>query len=158
LDRSVGRPDIQQLIGASKDARASKCIFVATCRFTDEAVECARKNGVELIGPERLTIMIQEAFPASGSTLLVQTMCLECGDILSLPLGGTKCNWCRNGHFVVPCLIDGDLVPDPVVQSRTGRRRQCKQCGRAMRVVKWKGRKFRGCTGYPGCRGSEPYP
>lgn len=59
----VGRPDIQQFVGALAGQRASKGVFITTSRFTQEAREYATTNTqykVVLIDGERLADLMIE--------------------------------------------------------------------------------------------------
>ena len=59
----VGRPDIQQFVGALAGQRASKGVFITTSRFTQEAREYASTNTqykVVLIDGERLADLMIE--------------------------------------------------------------------------------------------------
>ncbi len=59
----VGRPDIQQFVGALAGQRASKGVFITTSRFTQEAREYAATNTqykVVLIDGERLADLMIE--------------------------------------------------------------------------------------------------
>ena len=59
---SVGRPDIQQFVGALAGQRANKGVFITTSRFTQEAKDYAASSNykVVLIDGERLADLVVE--------------------------------------------------------------------------------------------------
>jgi len=70
-DNSVGRPEIQKLVGALQGKRAKKGIFITTSRFTDDAEQYAQgiDTKVVLIDGHRLTdLMIDSGVGVSSST------------------------------------------------------------------------------------------
>lgn len=56
--RSVGRPIVQQLVGAARSIRASVVIVMTTGYFTSGAVQYAREQGVELRDGEALAELV----------------------------------------------------------------------------------------------------
>lgn len=60
--RSIGRPDLQKFYGAMSCVRANRGIFVATCKFTDNAKEFASKHRIECIDLERLIEIVNQVY------------------------------------------------------------------------------------------------
>lgn len=61
---TVGRPDVQKLVGANLKEGAEHMVFITTSHFTPEAREYARDVGMELVdgkGLKRLQIRAKEA-------------------------------------------------------------------------------------------------
>ena len=58
----MGRPDIQQFVGALAGQRANKGVFITTSRFTQEAKDYAASSNykVVLIDGERLADLMVE--------------------------------------------------------------------------------------------------
>lgn len=54
----IGREKIQKLHSAMIDSKASKAIFVTTSDFTDNAVDYAKKHGIELVNSKELVSLI----------------------------------------------------------------------------------------------------
>jgi DNA-binding helix-hairpin-helix protein with protein kinase domain len=57
-------------------------------------------------------------------------------------------------------LIHGQPIPIPQPTAKGSRAPACPQCGSMMqkRIVRKRGRTFWGCSTYPSCRGTRPYP
>ncbi len=60
--RAIGRPDLQKFYGAMSSVRANRGIFVATCRFTDNAKEFALKHRIECIDLEKLIEIVNQVY------------------------------------------------------------------------------------------------
>lgn len=61
---TVGRPDVQKLVGANATEGAERMVFITTSYFTPEARKYAREAGVEMVdgkGLKRLQIKAKEA-------------------------------------------------------------------------------------------------
>lgn len=101
---AVGRPDMNKLFGVMAAEKADGGYFVTTGRFTAEAVRFALNNGIEMVGPERLTLMMREAFPDFGALKPVEVMCSECNDIVLFDqlqdFDFSDVKTCRSGHKV----------------------------------------------------------
>lgn len=82
-----------------REERAGKGFFVSTGTFTSTAEAYASKYNIELINIDKLALLMQEAYPDSGSIDTIKIMCLECGQVLSAPLKKSV-GKCGNGHIV----------------------------------------------------------
>jgi len=62
-DRTVGRPDIHQFVGALVGQGANKGLFITTCRFSKEAFEYVKKSighRISLVDGNQLTALMIE--------------------------------------------------------------------------------------------------
>lgn len=61
-DRAIGRPTMQAFVGALQGQQADRGVFMATCRFTSEALKYADRVGVRVIpidGEELARLMVK---------------------------------------------------------------------------------------------------
>ena len=68
-DRSVGRPEIQEFVGALHGAQADRGIFITTGRFTSEAKDYADRVAARLvlIDGRMLSSQMRSSVPCSPS-------------------------------------------------------------------------------------------
>jgi len=62
VDKAIGRPDIQGFVGALHGAQADRGVFIATCRFTQDARDYADKVAARIIlidGPTLAGLMVE---------------------------------------------------------------------------------------------------
>ncbi|HCC32347.1 MAG TPA: hypothetical protein DEQ28_00340 [Clostridiales bacterium] len=160
-DKPVGRPLLQQFLGAMGDVgvgaaqEPAEGWFITTGYFTKTAVKYAAEKGIQLVGSELLQSLMEQAFPLSGDAATMRSMCRICGEITVFDLSkAEKEKTCRKGHVVQnECseYIDDRLSANLVFEGM-----KC-FCGRSMRVISGRYGKFWGCTGYPSCRTTRPY-
>lgn len=83
LNKKVGRPDIQKLVGANQIVKADSMIFITTSEFTNQAKDYANKLCVNLInGSEILNILEKQGFFNEDSiNLSIEEIQLEEEDI-----------------------------------------------------------------------------
>jgi len=141
-----GRPDLQKFHSAIVFDRASCGLFVTTGAFTKDAIEFAAKVKIELIDGSKLIRYLFDSKPAASDDDKYRSVCRKCGDVVQHRLRVPQTVVCRNGHEVVATL---DIEK---VLTTSGAAPTCKNCGKPMRIVHWKKRKFWGCTGFPNCR------
>jgi restriction system protein len=112
-ENKVGRPMLQKFYAAMQEEHAGKGFFVSTGTFTSTSEAYASKYNIELINVDKLVLLIQEAYPDSSSTDTFKTMCLECGEVLNIPLKKFV-GKCSNDH-----IIKNDLDLASISQMRT---------------------------------------
>jgi len=62
ISRSIGRPDLQKFYGAMSSVRARRGIFIATCKFTDNAKEFAMNHRIECIDLDKLIEVVNQIY------------------------------------------------------------------------------------------------
>ena len=68
-DSTVGRPDIQQFAGALQGHRARKGVFIATSKFSREAIDYAKGSQITIVlvdGPQLADLMIEFGVGVTG--------------------------------------------------------------------------------------------
>jgi hypothetical protein len=146
----VARPDLQAFFGAMKDEDAAAGFYICTGGFTQGAIEFAKRNNIIPYGSDSLPELVSRAYPVQGDISNVRVMCLDCGQVMSLPFTHSLTTGvCTNGHKVT-----NDVTFDLVQSLRIGNEPLCKRCGVKMKVVRGAGGKprFWGCSQYPKCR------
>jgi ssDNA-binding Zn-finger/Zn-ribbon topoisomerase 1 len=149
-DRSSRRPDLQKFYAAIMGDRAISGFFVTTGAFTREAVEYAATVPIELIDGRQLIKLMFESRSGSSNDTTSGSVCRQCGEVVHHSLQTPRLERCPNGHDVAPTLNA------PEVLAATEAAPTC-ECGAAMRLIHWNGRRFWGCTRYPSCRGTRSW-
>jgi hypothetical protein len=145
--QSIGRPDIQKFHSAMIDEGAVEGFYVNTGRFTPKAVEWAKRYNVNLYDRSNFPSLVTKAYPVSEVAQFANTMCLECGTTVNLPIRKSMTSLsCPKGHRVESTISLADLgvfisgVPS------------CERCGSPMRIRRGYRGRFWGCSDYPKCR------
>jgi len=60
IDKTVGRPEIQQFVGAISNTQSKKGLFVTTAKFTKDAAKYAENNHIVLVDGEKLVQLMSE--------------------------------------------------------------------------------------------------
>lgn len=63
INKKVGRPDIQKLVGANQIVKADYMVFITTSDFSPQAKDYANEIGVELINGKKLIKLLGKNFP-----------------------------------------------------------------------------------------------
>lgn len=150
--QKVGRRDLQILFSAMHAEQADAGFCVTTGTFTRTAKDYAATNNINLYDQVRLPFLVNEAYPVSTDFSRAAVMCRECGSVISVPIEILPATAnCVNGHEVTSNIVTADLR----VLSE-GEVPYCEKCGVPMRLVRWNGSEFWGCSSYPTCRVSKP--
>ncbi|MBZ5609431.1 MAG: restriction endonuclease [Acidobacteriia bacterium] len=150
--QGVGRRDLQILFAAMHAEGAAGGFCVTTGSFTSTAKEYAAAVNITLYDWSRLAFLVNEAYPESADFSEASVMCRECGLVTTVPVDVLPASaQCRNGHAVTSNIVIADfrILAEAEVP-------YCETCGAPMRLVKWHGREFWGCTSYPKCRSTKP--
>lgn len=84
-DAKVGRPIIQNLAGVCA-IDGGKGVLVTTGGFTEEAIQFARKSGIELWDREMLSEIVGVEFPENRKRITYTAICQECGEKVEFDL------------------------------------------------------------------------
>jgi ssDNA-binding Zn-finger/Zn-ribbon topoisomerase 1 len=163
-DGLIGRRDLQSFVAAMKEENAEAGFYINTGRFAKTAVEYAAQNQIDLYDADRFPVLVNTAYPVREEISTAKVMCLECGVIVSLPVGETPTSGlCENGHTVTNDIVIAQMLSTPLgfLQLLSGRPSLpdivCARCGSKMRVVNGTRGKFWGCSQYPKCRFTKRY-
>lgn len=100
LRRTVGRPELQKLVGALPNSSA-RGVFVTTSSFSGPAREYAKARGVELVDGKALAGLLRKTYGESAGVTKVRVMCHYCGEMVAFPFGsGVQASQCANNHTV----------------------------------------------------------
>ena len=142
---------MQIFAAAMHDESADGGFYVTTGVFAKTAVEYAARNRIDTYDRSRLPFLVNQAYPVPLDISKADSMCLECGSVVLLPVADTPASGtCRNGHPVTSSITTADLH---IVSSTDNP--YC-ECGAPMRIVKGYSRTFWGCTRYPRCKLTKP--
>lgn len=150
-NRKIGRRDLQVFVAAMKEEGAGSGFYINTGSFAATARTYASSNGITLVDRETFPELLKKAFPDRKEDLRIKTMCLFCGDIVSLPvMDSPQEGLCANGHrvlsYVTLALLNATVLAKPV----------CDRCGARMKICRSRkrpdARQFWGCSRYPRCR------
>jgi uncharacterized protein YkvS len=132
--------------------KADQGIFITTSYFTEQAKEFVKGKNIELIGFDKLTLMMRDLLPSIEHEC-IKVMCLECGNIVEFGIT-EKINekYCNLGHTVINNITKQDLSS----QTISGKV-YCDICGKEMRLRHGRYGKFWGCKGFPECTYTKPY-
>ena len=145
--KTVGRRDIQIFAAAMRDEAADGGIYITTGTFARTATEYAAKNGIDTYDRVGLPFLVNQAYPVPLDISKARLMCCECGSVVSLPVADSPVpGTCSNGHSATSNITKADLR---IVSSTDTP--YC-ECGAPMRIVRYHGRQFLGCSRYPRCR------
>jgi HJR/Mrr/RecB family endonuclease/fumarate reductase subunit D len=149
----IGRRDLQIFAAAMMEEKAAKGFYVNTGGFTSTAVEYAAKNEITLFDKTNLPQLVSEAHPIPETITRIRVMCLECGTVISMPVGTTPSNSnYPGGHLVVNDVTEGDYSVLSALESP-----KCRKCGARMRPVKGPHGLFWGCSRFPNCQSSQSF-
>ena len=164
MDNTIGRRDLQIFVAAMKEENAVAGFYINTGRFAKTAIEYAAKENIDLYDSERFPVLVNAAFPNREDISSAKVMCLECGVVLTLPVGETPTSGaCENGHTVTneittARLLIASLAPLPALSGPPSLPDViCDRCGSKMRVVNGRRGKFWGCSRYPTCNFTKRY-
>jgi HJR/Mrr/RecB family endonuclease len=144
--KSIGRPMLQKFYAAMVEEESTVGFFIATCNFTSSAIEYGKKFNIELIDIEKLTDLINEAYPENSVLTHINCMCIECGEIVKIEVDNHEIDFCKNGHSVINDIyISNSFIPS------------CIKCGIKMVLRNGKFGKFWGCANFPNCRVTIKY-
>lgn len=146
----IGRRELQILVAAMKEERASAGIFVTTSSFAQTAVEYAADNRIDLIDASRLQGMMLETY-GIGDLRHVAVICPSCGTRCSVPFGDSP------GEVACSCsaIVRTDLTVPTALGSPASASVRCPLCGGAMQVRRYGRRTTLTCSRYPACTGSR---
>ena len=143
----IGRPDLQKFFAAMHDEGAVGGFYVNTGVFSRQAIEYAKTWPVTLYDRRAIPSLVAEAYPVPEPARLAKTMCLQCGEIVDLPVQESRTSLlCPAGHPVESTIS----LPDLGVF--TSGVTYCNKCGSPMRIRKGYRGQFMGCSRYPRCR------
>lgn len=158
-DNTIGRRDLQIFVAAMKEENAEGGFYINTGRFTKTAIEYAARNQIDLYDAERFPVLVNAAFPIKEDISSARVMCLECGVVLTLPVGEVPTSGvCENGHAVTNDITVARLLTAPFapLPSMSGPPTLpdiiCGKCNSKMRLVNGRRGKFWGCSQYPKCK------
>ncbi|MDI9414224.1 MAG: restriction endonuclease [Bacillota bacterium] len=155
---SVGRPLIQQFLGAITEEKATGGFFVTTSRFTKGMEHYARENSIILIDGSRLHTIIENVYSESKA-LLYKALCTECGEEIKATLDDSNPR-CSLGHEIKCKIMESDLhqyrsTRDSVYDGESRSFRACSRCGSRMVIRYGKYGQFWGCIRYPLCKNTR---
>jgi|ERR1700687_981636 len=163
-DNTIGRRDLQIFVAAMKEENAEGGFYVNTGRFAKTAVEYAAQNQIDLYDAERFPVLVNAAFPNREDISSAKAMCLECGVVLTLPVGEAPTSGtCENGHTVtnditIARLLTASFAPLPAMSGPpTLPDVICDRCKSKMRIVNGRRGRFWGCSRYPKCTFTRRY-
>jgi restriction system protein len=151
---TIGRESLQKFFAAIIEEKAEKGFFVSTSDFKSTAIQYAKDIGkIELINGNQLTSIMREIYPENYNSNLVKIMCEECGDIVEFIFRNGEINKpCKNGHLVLN-NIDQEILSPKYLSGE----KYCVKCGKPMKLVIWKHKKFWGCSDYPKCKSYQKF-
>jgi HJR/Mrr/RecB family endonuclease len=146
---TIGREALQKFFAAIIEENADKGFFITTSDFKSTAVQYAKDiKKIELINGNQLIAIMREVYPDNYSLNIIKAMCKECGDVVEFSLNdGDKEKSCKNGHKVI-----NDFDTKALSLKYLSGDKFCIKCGKPMKLVNWKGKRFWGCSDYPRCR------
>ena len=163
-NNTIGRRDLQVFFAAMQEEKAEGGFYINTGRFAKTAKEYAVQTRIDLYDVERFQMLVNAAFPVKEDVSRASVICLECGVMVSLPVGDAPTSsLCENGHMVtnditIPQLASGPLAPLPSMSGPpTLPDLLCDRCHSKMRLVDGRRGKFWGCSQYPKCRSTKRY-
>jgi hypothetical protein len=164
VEGTIGRRDLQIFVAAMKEEGAVAGFYINTGRFAKTAREYAAKENIDLYDSERFPVLVNAAFPNREDISSAKVMCLECGVVLTLPVGeAPTSSVCENGHTVInditiARLLTSSFAPLPAMSGPPSLPDViCDRCRSKMRVVNGRRGKFWGCSRYPKCNFTKRY-
>jgi len=144
----TSRRDLQILLAAMHDEKADGAVFISTGRFSANAIEYGRLNGIELYDHAHLPILVNRAYGPSAEMPPAKVMCTQCGGIVAIDVvpGGYKQSRCPAYHLVTSNIRLDDLSVVFSLETPA-----CPKCNSSMRIVKGRMGTFWGCSRYPKC-------
>lgn len=134
-DAVIGRPLLQKFFAAMVEEQANEGHFIATCGFSKDAQEYAKRFGIRLIDLEGLCKLAGVTAPNSSFVFTVP--CPQCGTKVTFSsVGGALKGTCINGHIVNNPAID-PMEP------------RCPVCDSKLEYITPKA--FYRCCNYPSC-------
>lgn len=144
---TVGRPDLQQLLGAVTAEGADGGVFVTTGRYSAAAREFATAQGIRLITASEVVRLMRAAYPDSDPDGY-SVLCTACGEKVRHAVNApATVTTCACGQAIPPSIRESDLK-NPVGPT-------CPHCGSSMRRRAGRRGRFWGCSRYPDCRGTR---
>lgn len=163
-DNTIGRRDLQIFVAAMKEENADRGFYINTGRFARTAAAYAAQNQIDLYDAENFPVLVNAAFPVREDISNIKVMCLECGVVLTLPVGEASTSGvCDNGHTVsnditLARLLTTSFAPLPAMSGPpTPPDVICDRCKSKMRLVNGRRGKFWGCSKYPKCSFRKRY-
>ena len=99
-DAKISRPLLQKLYAAMNENHIQHGIYVATCSYTQTAIEYGQQFHIELIDISRLLSLLRKYYNPQTDERY-EICCKECGEIVTFKLfDDTESKMCSRGHVV----------------------------------------------------------
>lgn len=99
-DAKISRPLLQKLYAAMNENHIQHGIYVATCSYTQTAIEYGQQFHIELIDNSRLLSLLRKYYNPQTDERY-EICCKECGEIVTFKLfDDTESKMCSRGHVV----------------------------------------------------------
>lgn len=145
---TIGRPFLQKFYAAMVEEKAKVGHYIATCKFSKDAIEYAQKFGIVLIDMEQLCSMAHISKGELGN-FSFSVPCLVCGEPVQFTaFGDVPQRICKSGH----------IVKNPAMSPTEP---HCPKCDSPLKLIaphryssrygSYHSKKFYGCSSYPNC-------
>lgn len=125
-DKTISRPTMQKLYAAIREENAVGGFFVATCRFTQDALEYGKKNKIQTIDLNQLLDLLSRTNETDSASRHYSLTCRHCGSSVAFDMWDDESKKiCPNGH----------TVHNPFY-AITGQTPICLKCGSLMRTAR----------------------
>ncbi|MHB8580661.1 MAG: restriction endonuclease [Ignavibacteriaceae bacterium] len=154
LENTIGREILQKFFAAIIEEKAEKGFVVTTSDFKSTAIKYAQDIGkIELINGSRLVLMMRDLYPENFDSNIVKIMCGKCGEVVNFSFNESANNkQCKNGHIVSYDFDKEILSPEYLTYNK-----YCVKCGKPMKLVSYRYKKFWGCSDYPRCKSYQKF-
>ena len=100
-EAAITRPHMQKLLAAMVEEDAEGGFFVASCRYTQEALDYGRKFNIETIDLSKLLMLLHRYNDSSPNSKCYKLTCEKCGKSVFFDLwDDVEYKKCLNGHLV----------------------------------------------------------
>ena len=154
FDNTIGREMLQKFFAAIVEEEAEKGFFVTTSDFKRTAIQYSKDiEKIELINGSQLSLIMRDLYPENHDSNLIKIMCEECGDIVDFIFkDNINSKLCVNGHSLINNFDKEVLLPGYLDNGRC-----CVKCGKPMKLVSYRNKKFWGCSNYPRCKSYQRF-
>ncbi len=152
----VGRPLIQQFLGAITEEKADGGYFVTTSRFTQGMDDYVQNKPIILIDGDYLEQLVDSVFPES-KRCEYKVICSECGLIFDTRLEVENLK-CREGHEIKHLITKAEI--NSLLEYRMDHKQyhqtfKCNRCNGIMVLRNGQYGRFLGCSNYPLCKNTR---
>ena len=100
-NQKIDRPKMQKLYAAMCEEHAAGGFFVASCQYTQTALDYGKKFRIETIGLDQLLTLLNQNNDSSSDSNLYKLTCRDCGESVFFTLwNDIEYKTCPNGHSI----------------------------------------------------------